>query len=198
MNEWITENWMAILLAAAGIGGSIFAAWKWGKRQGKLVFTATATPILAIRDIYAQHGLEGKVVLSVGGTPLDDPHVLRLRLENVGHHDISSDHFDSGKPIAICLGATQFTANMRARLGSHQDKVHSFRMQISMSSGPDGQKQDSISWVDVHPHLIKRRGFWETEILMSGEPNITLTDSIIDTDISVAEGTQATVRPRFS
>ena len=98
--------------------------------------------------------------------PVDDPHLLKLGLSNVGPSDVATAHFDSGRPIVFTLHCTMYGL-MHA---SHAPRT------VSTAVGSEGV-------VELHPGLPRRRESWTIEAVVSGTPAPTLDSSLIDTDI---------------
>lgn len=97
--------WIAIagvIVGAIGIGATVLAARRWGNRRRKILFAWEQVPLLAAG---ADHGL---LEVTYRDIPVENPHLVTVRVANVGASDVASDHFDAGLPLIVHLNCTMY------------------------------------------------------------------------------------------
>src|SRR3712207_4896455 len=92
VEEWSVAEWLALgalVVALLALPLTIWATRRWGERRSRLLFTYRSVPLLPRGD---------RQLLKVTYRDLDvpEPHLVTLRLRNVGPKDIASGHFDQG------------------------------------------------------------------------------------------------------
>lgn len=168
---------LSIVGIVVGVVATVAAAWKWGTRRRRLLFTWRSTPLLPIDQ--AEHPW---VQVTVHDFPVNDPHLVALTLRNVGPSDLATQHFDAGKPIRVELGCTRFWAVTRS---THP------RATRMPSVGYDG------GWIELRPLLLRRGEEWTVDAVVEGDVAPTLTSPLIDTDV-VAEKSRTGVSREVS
>jgi hypothetical protein len=88
---------IAILGGLAGALGAYYGRRALFPQKRRLDVTMTIPGSIIAR---AQEQL-GDVSVLLNGTPIVDPHIATLTIENTGSQDISTEQFDNGRPV-IC------------------------------------------------------------------------------------------------
>ncbi|SFR18697.1 hypothetical protein SAMN04488564_104895 [Lentzea waywayandensis] len=156
----------ALIVAVVAIPIAVWTTRQYGTRRKKLLFLFEATSLMPEIKGSAANALK----ITYHDIPVDDPHLLTIRLENVGPSDIASNHFDSGKPVQVRLNSTLY-GMLSATQPEH-------------TVGPAMGTADAV--VELTPLLFKRKDTWVVEVLVSGNPHPELVSTLVDTDV-VAE-----------
>jgi hypothetical protein len=156
----------AVVVAIIGIAATVFAARRWGNRRRRILFSCEAAPLLPIAD--ENHLLE----VTYRDFPVKDPHLVTVRIANIGSSDIASQHFDAGRSLIVDLNCTMFGVTSTSQP----------RYTVSGAIGSEGV-------LELRPLLLHRGEEWVVEAVVSGEVNAVLDCPLIDTD--VVEGAPA-------
>lgn len=178
MDKWQASEWLSfvgIILAAVGIAAAIWAARTWGTRRCKLLVAYTTTGLLPLG------ATRSDVKLTFHDLPVTDPHLVTLRLKNIGSQDITRDHFDGGEPLKIALNSTLF-----GLVGSDG----SDGAEPSIVVGAIGS-QDAV--VGFAPCLMPRGTEWVAEFIVSGSAAPKLRGRLVNTDIVEGESTSTQI-----
>jgi len=154
----LTAVGIAVGVLAIIVG--VFAARRWGNRRLRLLFNVTAIPLILGG---AQSGL---LKVTFRDIDVDDPHLVTIRLKNVGSADISSERFDAGRPLVVNLNCTMYGVV----------KTTHPRSTVSTALGADGV-------VQLTPQLIRRGEDRVVQAVVSGPPAPALDSPLVDTDI---------------
>lgn len=150
------------LVAALVIGvGAFVAARRWGTRRGRLLFDYDATSLVP-----ATAAASNLLQVTFQGVAVPQPHLVTVRLVNVGPRDIASSHFDNGAPLCIDLGCMIYGIVKT----SHP---------VRTVSGPVG----SADPLQLAPGLLRRREEIVVEAVVSGVPQPSLSSPLIDVDV---------------
>lgn len=153
----------ALVVAIVAIPITAWITRRYGTRRKRLLFLFEATSLVPTIKSYAADALK----VTYHNVPVDDPHLLTIRVENVGPADVASTHFDSGRPVEVRLNSTLY-GMLSATHGEH-------------TVGPAMGTKDAV--IELTPLLLKRRDAWVVEVLVSGNPAPRLVSSLIDTDV---------------
>ncbi|MBP1234517.1 hypothetical protein JOE40_004160 [Arthrobacter sp. PvP102] len=158
-------------LALVGIPVTIFASRRWGTRRGKVVVGSISTPLLAS----GAHRNSDDLKVVFRGNEVQDPHLVRLLLRNVGPHDITPEQFDGGEFLVELTGSTLYgLVRILSSDGVEPD--------ISTHEGTN-----QIADVSFHPTLLPKGVTWVVEAIVSGAGKSKVRSRLINTDISEAE-----------
>lgn len=150
----------ALAVAIVGVGATIFATRRWGNRRRRILFAWEAAPLLLIggdRDL---------LQVTYRDIPVEDPHLVTVRVANIGPSDIASRHFDADRPLVIRLNCTMYGLTRN----SHPKDT------ISEAAGAEGI-------IQLRPLLLRRGEEWVFEAVVKGEPSPLMVSPIIDADI---------------
>lgn len=164
-SEWLAVG--ALVVAVIAIPVTFIATRNYGNRRRQVVFTCDSTALMP-----SAHSDELKVTWR--GQPVDDPHLVVFRLQNVGPADIASTHFDGGRDLVVRLNANFYG------LISTTHREHT----VAEAVGAGGV-------VRLKPVLLRRRDIWSFEALVSGPPRVELTGPLVDTDMADASDAMA-------
>jgi hypothetical protein len=139
-----------VILAVVTIITSAWAVRRWGNRRRRVLITFESTRL--IPDL----PLDDRLEVSYRTFPVKDPRLVRVRVQNIGPVDVSSDDFDSRRTIAFRTNC-QFYGLVAS---SHPQYT------ISSALGVDN------GVVEMRPMLLKRNEMWEVSAIVSGEPHI--------------------------
>ncbi len=149
---------VGILVGVAAIVAGIFAARRWGNRRKRVLFDWRSAPLITHN---APH-----LKVTFRDIEVSDPHLVILRLRNIGPADVASEHFDASRPVVIRLNCTMYGVTS----ATHPQAT------VSTAVGADGV-------VQMEPHLLRRAEEWIVEAVVAGSPDPILESSLIDTDI---------------
>ena len=152
----------AIVVAVIAIAAGIWAARRYGNRRGVVLFTYDSTQLIPDLPFSAKDLLK----VEYRDIPVDNPHLLNLRLQNVGPRDIASDNFDAGRPVTIKTNCKFYGfVNL-----SHPKQT------VGRAMGSDGE-------IDFMPTLMKKAEVWEASAIISGAPKIEIDAPLIDVNV---------------
>ncbi|MFC3891285.1 hypothetical protein ACFOWZ_07335 [Lentzea rhizosphaerae] len=153
----------ALVVAVVAVPIAAWVTRQYGTRRKKLLFLFEATSLMPVIKGSAADALK----ITYHDVPVDDPHLLTIRLENIGPSDIASNHFDSDKPVQVRLNSTLY-GMLSATQPEH-------------TVGPAMGTADAV--IELTPLLFKRKDTWVVELLVSGDPKPELVSSLVDTDV---------------
>lgn len=148
---------VAVLVGVA----AILATRRWGNRRNKLMFTWESVPMLPVESA------GGLLQVTYRDFPIPEPHLVTVRMINVGPNDVATKHFDGGASLRIELNCTMFGL-LRS---SHPAKT------ASRSIGSDAV-------VELRPSLLRKGDEWRVDIVVGNRPDPKVKSSLIDTDIT--------------
>lgn len=153
---------IAIVLAVVIGALAILATRQWGTRRRRLLFEYSTTPLIPPTE-----NSTNLLKVTYRDFEVAEPHLVTIRLRNVGPADIATAHFDAGKPIVIRLNAVMYglTGGTFPR-----------RNTVSTAVGADGE-------VRVGPHLLRRDEEWIFEAVVKGDAQPALDCPLVDTDV---------------
>lgn len=182
MDKWTASDWLAFLgvaipsvIAVAAIGFGIWAARRWGTRRGKVLLSYSVTSLLP------SGAPRTDLAVTYREFPVEDAHLVTLRLRNVGPHDITRDHFDLARPLLVGLNSTF--------------------MGLLSDASSDGVRTTVTTWaigtenanIGFGPGLLPKQTEWVAELLVQGTAVPELKGRLINTDIVTGESTSAVV-----
>ncbi len=157
---------IAIVGVAIGILGIIAAVWaarKWGSRRGRLAIEIESSPLIpAPSEGALRPDLLKVTYLDI---EVDDPHLVTIRLANVGSADIASVDFDGGRPIVVNLGSKMYGPTASTYPG---------RL-TTPAIGDEG-------WIQFQPTLLPKNGEWRVEAVVGGVPSPTWRSHLVNAD----------------
>ena len=164
------SDWTIVGVAVALVMGiaAIWAARTWGPRRGKLLLTWEAAPLLRQPEVgTAGAAWSGDLEVAFKGIPVLDPHLVKLRLVNVGPSDISTARFDNGRPLRVELDGSRFFGIVNSSLAA--------ATQVPAIGG-DG-------YAALAPTLLKKGASWEVAVIASGMPAPRVSNILVDCDV---------------
>ncbi|WP_156365955.1 hypothetical protein [Nocardiopsis sp. NRRL B-16309] len=183
MGEWIVQNWLACVSAAAAtvaIPVSVFAARHWGTRRNKLAFQYSLTPLISVEEIRTPSG--GNIEVRVNGRTIHEPHIVTLQLSNVGPRDITSSHFDSGKPLRFVFDKVDYARDVV--MDGQRDNTEEIKASMTIAGeAGTGKIKPGTAEMTVGPILLQVGASLTFNILTSGRPKISIVNSLVDTDL---------------
>jgi hypothetical protein len=161
LSDWL--GLAALVVAIIAIPIAIWTTRRWGTRRKRVLLTYESTPLIS------QLSGEARSEITVHyrrDFTVPDPHLLKIRLQNIGPSDIASSDFDSGHPISIRLNCKLYGITNTSHSGST----------TSSAIGSNGT-------INLSPTLLKRQEAWEIESLTSGSGIPEADVPLINTDI---------------
>ena len=172
MDKWQTAEWLgfiAIVVAVLFGIGAIWAARRFGTRRGKVLVGAAATPLLA------SIGSQGNYLeVTYKDRAVEDPHLVRFLVTNVGPHDITRDQFDEGKLFIKLQTGTLYGI---VSVGS-TDGVSPQVQALAINEEGD---------ISIDAMLLPKGTTWVFEFIVAGPGQPNLRGRLINTDIVVGE-----------
>ncbi|MFJ5992630.1 hypothetical protein [Lentzea sp. NPDC092896] len=172
MTDWSRSDLIATFSSIAAVIAiivTIIVTRRWGTRRAKLLFQYKFTSLLPVEN--DRYNL--KVVYKEQS--IDNPHLVTLRLANVGPKDVSSGNFDAGQSIRI-----DFECPIYGSLGWNG---HKNIFKVYGVGSVSAHLRDTVSCVEIAPTLLKVGETWEVELLVSGDRDPNAEFPLIDTDI---------------
>jgi len=163
------------VIGIAAICCGIWAARRWGTRRGKLLLAFSVTDLMPSEAPHEDLGFTYK------GLPVRDPQLVKLRLKNVGPHDITRDKFDQDKPLFVGLDAT-FMGLLRTASTSG--------VAPQMAMGAIGTENAEIGFMPGH---LPKGAEWTAELIVEGKSSPHIRGLLIDTDIEEGESSSLKV-----
>lgn len=160
MNIGVWIGLAGLLVAVVSIGATILAARRWGNRRKRIAFSWEAARLLPVGRS------ERLLEVTFRDIPVTDPHLVTVRVANVGPLDIASKHFDAGRSLVVNLNCMMYG--------------------LTHSSHPSGTVTGAIGSdgvVELRPVLLRRGEEWAVEAVVGGEPKPTLDSPLVDTDL---------------
>ncbi|MGC5225387.1 hypothetical protein ACPW96_22720 [Micromonospora sp. DT81.3] len=153
---------LAVVVAVVGIAIT-FVTYRKQFPKRRLVFRAQATPLLAAHPVAAQ------LAVSYQGTPLTNPHLVRVVIRSSSRADIASKAFDDERPIRFQITPAPFV------LSETDSSDKTIGITWSSNSGFVGAGDALIA-----PQLIRRHAEGEFIAITDGPPEINPENSLID------------------
>jgi hypothetical protein len=167
-SHWYNSPLFGICGLVVGLAGVLVSLWLWkiGPSRRRLVYWIQAdTPLVATRSPGLPDLPQVEVRLADRPDPLQDPHVISLRLENQTRPDIKPDDFTSGRPLVFDAGAPILEILNRAALEAEW---------------PDLQINAVGSRLELQPTLLRGRERRRVDLLTDGPPNVTHDSRLAD------------------
>lgn len=156
--EWVA---VAALVVAVLTGvGTVLAARQWGNRRRRILFSVESAPLLPPAE------RAGLLQVTFRDFPVENPHLVTVRVQNVGPLDIATQHFDAHRNLVVDLNCTMYGVTSSSHPGAT----------VSRGIGSEGV-------VELTPSLLRRGDAWVVEAVVSGEPTPELDSPLIDTDV---------------
>ncbi|MBM0231907.1 hypothetical protein JNW91_08580 [Micromonospora sp. STR1_7] len=156
---------IAIAVAVVAIAAGALAAQRWGTRRGRITLMATASSL--IPEGYIRESTKNLLKVTWRDIDVEDPHMVLIGIFNTGPRDISSAHFDGGKPLLVRLNCKMFGVTA---LSDHS---------VPMVSGAIGDE----AVIQLGPHLLRKGEVWAVNVIVGGRPRPELVSPLIDTDV---------------
>lgn len=151
-----------IVVAVIAIVVGFWAARRYGNRRGVVLFTHDSTQLIPDLPLSAQDLLK----VEYRDIPVPDPHLLNLRLQNVGPRDIPSSSFDAERPVTIKTNC----------------KFYGF-VSLSHPKQTVGPAIGSDGVIDIRPMLLKKAEVWEVSAIISGKPVVEIDIPLVDVNV---------------
>lgn len=179
MGEWL--GWTALLVAIVSVPVTVWGTRQWGNRRARLEVSVNATPLLP------GDTRQGLLEVTFRDIPVRDPQLVSVSLRNIGPRDLSTQTFDSGRPVAVRFdntfyGLTQVDGGVEVQ---------------APSIGTSGE----AAVVSLKPGLLKRGQAWSFSAITTGPVQVTVDAPLIDTDIrepTLLTGTRPEITVRVS
>ncbi|MDG4826056.1 hypothetical protein O7635_29765 [Asanoa sp. WMMD1127] len=158
---------VGILVAAAAIVTGMYATRRWGTRRRTITLDCVSTPLIS-----SQLGAMGRDLLKVTYRDIEvmDPHLVQIRIRNVGPSDVASAHFDGETPLTVELSCRVLGVTNPGPVPAGVT-----------SMGAQGH-------ITFRPGLLRRNEEWVLGVLVEGNPRPEMVSSLIDTDVIVRAG----------
>jgi hypothetical protein len=153
---------IAIVAALVVCALTIWATRRWGKRRNRLLFEYNSAALIPHRE-----NPTNLLKVTYRDMEVAEPHLVTIRLRNVGPSDIATPHFDDGRPITIRLNAVMYGLT---------GGTYPVRNIVSSAVGADGE-------LSVGPHLLRRNEEWIFEAVVQGDARPELDSPLVDTDV---------------
>jgi hypothetical protein len=160
------EAWMALgslAVAVIAIPVTIWATRTFGNRRRKLLFSYESISLAPA----TQSEAVGVLKITFRDLPTEDPHLLTIRLQNIGPADVASSHFDASRDVQVKLNCTLYGV---------VSTTHP-RHTISVAAGT----RDAV--INLSPMLLRRQDSWVIEAVVSGAHKPEIISTLVDTDI---------------
>jgi len=159
---------VAIVVAVAAGALGVWAARRYGNRRGKILLTWEYTPLMPS----IPEDASGKLRVTYNDAPVTEPHLVLLRLQNVGSKDLTSGDFNEKQSLPVNLNC-----RVEGLLTSNRPQ-HVRAVQIE-APAPKGL-------IEIAPLLLKRRQVLAVTAIVSGRPRIEVepdSEPLINVDI---------------
>lgn len=168
---------VAVIVAVIAIPVTVWATRRYGNRRGVVLFTHESTQLIPDLPFSTKDLLK----VEYRGIPVPDPHLLNLRLQNIGPRDVSSSDFDARRSVTIKTNC-KFYGFVSL---SHPKQT------VSPAIGSDGM-------IEIKPMLLKTTEAWEATAIISGEPTIGPPDApLVNVNVIDRKAFEATVASSF-
>lgn len=151
---------IGICVGVAAIIAGVLAARRWGTRRRRLLFEYTSTPLIP------KGQTADFLKVTYRDFEVEDPHLVRLSLKNVGSVDVATAHFDAGRPLTVALHCTMYG--------------------VTSTSHPAATESPAVGTeasVKLRPTLLPRGQGWVVEAVVGGLPRPEVVSTLVDTDI---------------
>ncbi len=152
--------WVPAAVAVAVGLATVLATRKWGTRRRRVLFRYQSAPLLPVDSRL------GLLEITFRDIPVPNPHLVTLRVQNLGPSDVATHHFDTGAPVRVALNCKFFGLTS----SSHPAAT------VSPAIGDDG-------WVELRPTLLRCGDEWAVQAVVEGVAAPELVSPLIDTDI---------------
>lgn len=132
------------------------------RRRRKVTYAVSFTSLLSDA---APRTAGGPIQVTFDGRPIEDPHLLTLRVDMRGPRDISNSDFNGGKPLVFHFGVP-LIAPVGETIGVE-----------------DGDLNIAAGSFSIGPRLIRKGMVARIQIIADGIPEITMSSSLIDVDV---------------
>lgn len=159
-----------VAIAFVGVVLGIFGVIGYFKAHPKrqLSYAVTSRPLISRQGVAKLHVLVDEI-------PVADPYFVEIRLWSNSRADIPSSAFDGGTPITM-------------RIAGASHVVVATEAGITLSEQVHGWDDLTLS---IDPALIKPRASLSIDLVVDGDPEVTLTDNLIDINIKPAPDRRA-------
>ncbi len=152
-------------------------SWSGDRPSGSQVGNSATTASLSSPPLLPPDSRPGLLEVTFRDIPVPNPHLVTLRLQNLGLSDVATHHFDSGAPVRVVFKCRFFGLTSSSRPA----------VTVSPAIGDDG-------WVELRPTLLRRGDEWAVQAVVEGVAAPELFSPLIDAD--VVEG--ASARDQFA
>jgi hypothetical protein len=173
MDKWTTGEWLAVIaiVVAILIGvACVWAARKFGTRRGRVLVSSTSTPLLT------SGSQSSDLAVTYKNRPVEDPHLVRFFLRNVGPHDITRDQFDGERLDVEMCNCTLYGIVSVVSSDGTSPQVRA----MALNTNAD---------ISIQPTLLPKGTTWVVESIVSGPGTPAVRGRLINTDIVVGETT---------
>lgn len=167
-----------VVLGLGAIAATIYVFRKQSPRR-EFTYSVEAAPLVSTQV----RGLD-KLSVAFGGTPLEHPYLVTVRVASTGRADISSSKFDGNKPILFDLNVPVL---------SEIDQTAS-----SETVGARLTFQRSQSVIELQPSLLPKGFSLSGSYLCDGEPNVVPRIELADISIRNQFRTVASAEIRYA
>lgn len=152
---------LGVTVAIVAIVVTVLATRRYGTRRRRLHIDHHAAPMINTVPGYA----DPKLKVTYEGEEIVNPHLVTLRIINLGPTDITASHFHEGDPLVVTLNCRSYA--------------------ITGTPYPDSTTFGSLDdgTILLGPRLMKKGEEWIVEVVVSGSPLPTVTSPLVDTDI---------------
>lgn len=161
--EWLTLTAIVVTLIV-GVA-AVIATRRWGNRRRRLLFSYEVAPLLA------EGSANDLLQITYRDFPVRDPHLVTVRLRNVGPADVATGHFDGGRPFLVRLNCKMYGPTRASHPGAT----------VSTAIGAEGK-------IELRPHLLRKGEEWVVEAVVEGSPEPEYESPLIDTDVVEGPG----------
>lgn len=161
-----TGDWLslaALIVAVVAIPIAVLATRRWGTRRRRLRFSWEVTPLLPVPQLDNRE----QVKVTYKDIPVSNPHLVTIRLANVGPVDVSRANFDGDENVVVKLNCIMYGITDT----THPDHT------VATAVGETGK-------IFLTPLLLKRSEEWIVEAIVSGSPEPELSCPLADTDVT--------------
>jgi len=162
-------GWIGVLVAIVTLV-VIAAQFVTGSSKRSLTYSLMSDTALLSEGARAKAGPDLRVTL--GEDVLDDPHVVSLRIEYKGRHDIRSADFEGSEPLMLDVGAPILKQ-------LNQEDVLDIIPSISFDPGAQAMR--------IGPGLIKRGQLISIDLLTDGQVSLRCSSPLADVSIREAQ-----------
>jgi hypothetical protein len=157
-----TAAWLALAALAAAVVIGIATVWatRRGVRRRRILLSYEASPLLPSGN------KGGLLAVTFRDIPAENPYLVTVRIRNLGPTDLTTAHFDQGKPLRVDLQCQMLGVTRTSLPGST----------ISRAVGAEAV-------LELAPCLLRVDDEWVVEAVVDGKPDCDLSSPLIDTDV---------------